>query len=202
MLDDLNKLIQNYCKGPNHGAVNWREEALSFAQNIQHMAVANLPEKMSSFDVWLFKEGMRGVHENFDRLAGVLDATQSNRTGEIYMHLRQLMAAVHILGTSSVMSPKMKKIFQSEIQAQRGKTGAETNKKKAVARRAPVIECAKDLHTKNPALTHDDLATKILERWDTIDFKGERPQKLTHSYLVKLISKNLNQTANSQAKAG
>jgi hypothetical protein len=200
MLDDPNKLIRTYFEGPDRKKIDWKDEAEHFAQrHIQRAAIDGLPAKANPLDIEVFKQGMRYFQENFDGLVDVLDdAPQPNRTGEAYMRLRGLMAAVFILGQSAVISPKAKKIWLSQLQSEKGKVGAKTNRQKAAAWQGSVIELVKAMRSKNSAMSQDDLATRLLEKWDTIDFNGKKPSKMTHSYLVKLISKK----ANSQANAG
>jgi hypothetical protein len=185
MLDDTNKFIQN-------SDVNWRDQAKYFVQFIQRTSIDDLPKEANPLDIAIFKQGIKILHEEFCGLADVLDASQSSRTDEAYMHLRALMAAVFILGQSAVMSPKAKKLWLSEFQSEKGKRGAKINKQKAAAWLEPVIDLAKDMRSKNSILRLEDLATKILGKWDKIDFKGKTPPPVRHSYLVKILSKNLN----------
>jgi hypothetical protein len=96
------------------------------------MAVEGLPEKINPLDRMLFKMGMKGIHENFDGISEVLNASRSNRTA--FMYLRRLMAATYTLGQSSVVSPKMKKVFLNEIQA----VARDANTENAKARKIPL----------------------------------------------------------------
>ena len=132
---------------------------------------------------------MKGVHENFEGLADVLDTVQSNRADEAYMHLRNVIAAAFVLGQSSVMSPKMKKIWLSQFQSKGGKSRAKKNQQNSVDWQGPALTFAIEIREKNKALKQDDLAAKILDKWATIDFKGRNPPSVSHGYLVKIISK-------------
>jgi hypothetical protein len=191
MLDDPKKLTERFLNGSDNSCSNWEDAARTLAQELQHMSIKNLPEKMNPLDVLIFKQAMKGIREAFEGVADVLNATKSNRSSEAFMHLRRLMAAAYSLGQSSVMSPNMKKVWLSEFQSQKGKNSAHPNRQKAAAWQGPVLDLARTKRTRNPALTLDDLATQIIAGWSTIDFKGHRPPVPTHSYLVKVLSQKL-----------
>jgi hypothetical protein len=189
MLEDPNKLSRSWFEGHNHKKIDWKDAAESFAQHIQRIAIEALPAEANPLDIEIFKQGIGRLHESFDGIANALNASQSNRTDEAFMHIRCLMAAVFILGQSAVMSPKMKKVWLSEFQSKSGKVSAKKNQEEAVDRQGSVLASAIELRAKNKSLTQGDLATKLIEKWDEIDFRGHKPAPNNHAYLVKLISK-------------
>jgi len=185
---DEDKILQNFFEN-QPGGDDWRRQAELFATTIGFVATANLPAQIHPLDLKTFKMSIRSVRENYEALGDLLDANQSNRTSEAYKHLRRLMAGMFMLGQSAVMSPKMKEIFLSEFQAEKGHASATAKRKKAAAWQKPVLEFAIALRTKNKRLTQSDLATKILEKWNQIDFGGKREPPKNHTYLMQRISK-------------
>jgi hypothetical protein len=113
-----------------------------------------------------FKQGMNGVQEGFNGLADALNASQSNRTAEAFMHLRYLMASIFVLGRSAVMSPKMKKIWLSEVQSERGKKSGTGKKTEAAETWHPhALDLAKEIRAEKPSISQQDLAAEIRTRW-------------------------------------
>jgi len=163
--NDPNKLIRNFFMS-DHKNTAWKDAAEEFAKFIQQRAVDALPEKANPLDIAMFKQGMKGIREGFVGIANVLDASQSNRIDEAYMHLRYLIASVYILGQSAVMSPKMKKVWLSEFQSEKGKKSGISKKKEAAETWQPhALELAKEIRDEERSIRQIPLATKIREKW-------------------------------------
>jgi hypothetical protein len=184
MWDDPNQLQRNFFEGGNYvkEVGDWREQAESFAKHIQHVAVESLPNKINPFDRQCFRQAMIGLQQIFEGLSEVLQ--HSSKSNEGYMHLRRLIAVVFILGKSAVMSPKMKKVWLSEVQSEKGKKSAASRRKEAAEMwQSHALDLAKEIRAGDSSIRQQHLAAKIREKWHL------QIKCVCESRLIKSISK-------------